>query len=1023
MKRKLCRLRCFALIGLLFCIPYGVFAQALKEVKGIIVDGTTQDPLIGVSVLVKGKSLSTSSGEDGQYVIQAAANDVLVFSYMGYKNQEVTVSSETLNISMEQDLAQLDEVVVIGYGTQRKSSVTAAISKLENDKLDQLPAGRAESALVGRMAGVNVANTRSNPGSPPIIRIRGAGSISANNDPLIVIDGFPGGSMSNVNMNDVESIEVLKDASSAAIYGSRGSGGVIIVTTKKGKTGKAKLNFNAYYGIADALGHKDWISGQEFYDYQARYINRDYTWNGGDASLPLWDDPRRPANYRVNPVIKEGNTNWEDVILDPAPIQNYNLSISGANDNVNYYVSGAITDEQGTLKNTSYKKYSVRSNVDVKINSFISGGFMLNPNYTERRLPALTMEAMSKTAPFVSPIRNADGSYPRPLDYWGTTVSAQVSPLASLAGTKNYSAVMNNIGQVYLAADIVDGLKFRTTLGTNITYVTDENYTAAYATSNGMTSASTNDKRGIDLINENVLSYDKIFNEDHSLNAILGASYQKSDSREAPMGVLAGSFGNDIIETLNNAIISPTATRTTKTQWGLISYFSRANYAYKDKYLLSASFRTDGSSRFGPNSRWGNFPSASVAWRVSQEDFMANVPTISNLKLRASYGVTGNFNIGDFQYLGTIEDTYYSPDGVLTKGQTQKNLGNLGLQWETTKSLDFGLELGLFKDRVNIVLDYYDKKTNNLLYNVGTPAITGFTSVITNIGDINNKGIELEISTRNMVGEFKWQTHLNFTKNNNKVVGLGGLDEVMNTHTRGMSWLLRLGDPMFSYYGYRLIGVLRDDADVANSAVLVGSKPGNGKYEDVNQDGKITAEDKVILGNFQPKFTMGMVNDFTWKAFDLSIAMQTSIGAKMYNLENLYYEGPTVSAMRRSLIKDQWWSTAEPGDGMHPATALSALPYVANSDYYIEDASFFAIRSLNLGYRIPENLGAKLKLNNCRIYLSATNLLMVTKKGFHGYNPEGYTQGEINGIKSLPGFNNGAEPINRVISFGINANF
>lgn len=1012
-----------SLISVMSCIPYGLFAQAVQEIKGKVIDGSSGEALAGVSVQVKGKNASTASDSNGQYVVNASLGDVLQFTYIGFKTMEVTVSQPVMNVEMAADLAQLEEVVVIGYGTQKKSSLTAAISKLENDKLDQIPAGRPETALVGRMAGVNISTNRSNPGSAPIIRIRGAGSISANNDPLVVIDGFPGGSLSNVNMNDIESIEVLKDASSAAIYGSRGSGGVIIVTTKKGKVGKPQLNLNAYYGISEALGHDDWISGQEFYDYQARYKNRDFAWEGGDASLPLWDDERRPATYRVSPVIKEGNTIWEDVILNPEPIQNYNLSISGGSENVNYYVSATVTDEQGTLINTSYKKYGVRANVDMKINSIFSGGFMINPNYSKRRLPALTMEAMSKTAPFVSAEKNPDGSYPRPLDYWGTSVSAQVSPLASLYGTKSYSTSMNNVGEMYIGVDILEGLKLRSSLGTNITYTTDERFVAPYATSNALSAGSANDSRSISLINENVLSYDKTFNEDHVFNGILGASYQKTDSRGAPMVALSGSFGNDIVETLNNAIISPNGTYTTKSQWGLISYFSRINYGYKDKYLLSASFRTDGSSRFGSESRWGYFPSASVAWRVSEEGFMANVPTISNLKLRASYGVVGNFNIGDFQYLGTIGDTYYSPDGELTKGNAQTNFGNNELRWERTESFDVGLELGLLDDRLNFVFDYYDKKTNDLLYNVGIPAISGFTNTITNIGDIHNKGIELEINTRNLVGDFKWQTHFNFSKNNNEVVGLGGVDEVVNTHSRGMSWLLRLGEPMFSYYGYKLIGVLQNEADVANSAVLPGSKPGNGKYQDTNEDGKITPEDRVILGNFQPDFTMGMVNDFTWKDFDLSIAMQASLGAKMYNLENLYYEGPTVSAMRRSLIEDQWWSEAEPGDGMHPATALSALPYVANSDYYIEDASFFAIRNVNLGYRLPSHVGEKLSLTNCRLYLSVSNLLMLTKKDFHGYNPEGYTGGEIDGIGSMPGFNNGAEPINRVFVLGINANF
>ncbi len=524
-------------------------------------------------------------------------------------------------------------------------------------------------------------------------------------------------------------------------------------------------------------------------------------------------------------------------------------------------------------------------------------------------------------------------------------------------------------------------------------------------------------------MNENVFNYSKTFNQNHSFNALLGASYQKANSRLAAMGVLPGSFSNDIIQTLNNGIISPTATYTSKSQWGLASYFSRVNYAYKDKYLLSASFRTDGSSRFGPKNRWGAFPSASVAWRVSEENFMKALPVVSELKLRASYGVVGNFNIGDFRYLGAISEAYYSPGGLLSKAQMQTSLGNEELRWERTASQNFGVDVGLFKGRINVGVDYYIKKTNDLLYDVSIPAISGFSNSMVNIGDIKNSGIELELRTKNFAREFKWETSFNLARNRNEVVSLGGVNEVIYTHTRGMGWLLRVGEPMFSYYGYKSIGVLQDAEDVKNSAVIVGSKPGNGKLEDVNKDGKIDPNDRQILGNYQPKLFLGLVNDFSWKKFDLSIVMQASLGAKMYNLENLFYQGATVSAMRRSLIEDQWWSAEEPGNGKAPATALSQLAFLSNTDYYIEDASFLAVRSINLGYTVPATIAQKLRMNSCRIYTSITNPFMFTKKGFHGYNPEGFTNGEISGINSTPGFNNGAEPINRIYALGLNINF
>lgn len=1000
-----------------------------KVLTGSVTDvGGT--PLPGVSIVIKGSQRGTTTGADGRYSLTipdeylGKENTKLIFSFVGYVPMEIDPGNKNvMDVVLQVDTKSLEELVVVGYGSMKKSSVTAGISKVENKILDQIPAGRAETALVGRLAGVNISTPRSTPGAAPIIRIRGAGSITASNDPLVVIDGFPGGDLVNVNMNDVESIEVLKDASSAAIYGSRGSGGVIIVTTKKGKEGKPQLNFNAYAGIGRAIGHKDWISGQEYHDYIARYINRDYAWQGGDVSLPLWGDPRRPANFQVNPVIGEGNYIWEDILLNSTPIQNYNLSVRGGNDKVNYYISGTVKNERGTLLNTYFKTYSLRANIDAKINKVINAGVSLNPNFNQRRTSPVSMEAVVKTAPFVSPEKRPNGTYPRPLDYWGTQVSGQVSPLATLEGTSNTSSGLNNVGEIYLSLNLLDGLTLRSSAGGNITYNTAENYSAPYANSNNNSTGSAMDTRNFNLINENVLSYSKTLNEKHSFNALLGASYQKATSRVAAMGVLPGSFSNDIIHTLNNAIISPTATYTSKSRWGLASYFSRVNYAFKDKYLLSASFRTDGSSRFGPKNRWGSFPSASVAWRISEENFMKALPVVSDLKLRASFGVVGNFNIGDFRYLGAISDMYYSPGGVLTKGQAQTSFGNDKLKWERTASQNFGVDLGLFTGRLNIGVDYYIKKTNDLLYDVSIPAISGFTNSMVNIGDIKNSGIELEIRTKNFAKAFKWETSFNLARNRNEVVSLGGVNEVIYTHTRGMGWLLRVGEPMFSYYGYKMIGVLKDDEDVKNSAVIVGSKPGNTKIEDVNKDGKIDPADRQILGNYQPKLFMGMVNDFRWKNFDMSIIMQASLGAKMYNLENLYYQGATVSAMRKSLIEDQWWSAQEPGDGMSPATALSQLAYVSNTDYYLEDASFLAIRNINLGYTLPSTVAQKLRMTTCRIYVSVSNPKMFTKKGFHGYNPEGFTNGEINGINSTPGFNNGAEPINRIYALGLNINF
>lgn len=1008
--------------GLLSSLP--IFAQEAREIKGTVTDSASRTALPGVSVLVKGTKTGTATDAQGQFTIRASAADVLVFTYLGYDKAEIAVGNRTaLQMPLQQSKTLLNETVVIGYGTMKKSSVTASVSKVENTNLDQIPAGRTESALVGRLAGVNISQSRSQPGAAPLIRIRGAGSIDAGNDPLVVIDGIPGGNLGSINMNDVESVEVLKDASSAAIYGSRAAGGVVIVTMKKGKAGKAKFNFNGFAGVSSPKGHKDWINGDEYYDYAVRYQNREYVWVGGDPTIPVWGDARRPNSYQVSDVLKNGkNVIWQDEVLGTAPIQSYNLSASGGSDKATYYVSGTYKNEQGTLRNTWFKTYGVRANVDVKASKLVSLGFMLNPMYSKRRYAPVDMASFVKYPNFVE-VRRPDGSYPKARDYWGFVVTGQANPMAILNGSEYYASTFSNLGEGYLKLDLAKGLSFRSSVATNIAYNITETFQATFASSAGQSAGSEVNTSSINLLNENVLSYNTSFRGGHDLSAIAGAAYQRNDSRNATLTASANTFNNDIIHTLNNAIINPGQTSTFKSSWGLVSYFSRVHYAYKEKYMASASIRTDGSSRFGPKNKWGYFPSASLAWRVKQEDFLKNVELISDLKLRASWGVTGNFNIGDFDYLGQIGNVNYSPNNTLTKGQAQTTFGNDELSWEKTKGYDFGVELGLLNSRINLVFDYYDKRTDDLLYRVSVPATTGFTTALTNVGAVRNKGIEIELNTRNLIGAFKWQTNFNFSKNINRVEDLGGVNERITTDTYGMSWLLRVGEPMFSYYGYKTIGVLKDAADVAGSVVLAGSKPGNPKYLDRDGNKKIDGDDRVLLGNFQPKAILGMVNNFSYKNFDLSIAMQASLGAKLYNFENEYYQGALVGAMRRSLVETQWWSTAEQGDGKMPASSLGMLSFQSSSDVYIEDASFLAIRNINLGYTLPAHLTRRLNVNTVRVYLTAGNPFMFTKKGFHGYNPEGYTNGEIGGINSKPGFNTGSEPINRVYAFGFNFNF
>lgn len=1013
---------------LLLCATCGASPLFSVAQQAITYDGLVKDKQLNVGLA--GATIRTSSGKytstdnEGKFKLLASPGDSLIITSVGYDSYRVALTSTpTLIIPLVKSATQLEETVVIGYGSIKKSSLTASVSKIENKNLDQVPSARPETALQARLPGLNISQTRSTPGAAPVIRIRGIGSISAGNDPLLVVDGFPGASWSNINANDIESIEVLKDASAASIYGSRASGGVIIITTRTGKAGKPVVRANVLAGWSQPILHDDFMSSQEYYETIIKYQNREYFYVGGDPSLPLWGDSRRPAGYQVNPDILNGNdVNWQNAVTKNAPFQSYDLSVTGGTEQTKYYLSAVYKDQQGTLLNTFFKSYGMRASVDTKINERFQIGAMLNPTYQSARTSPLTMDSYNKYPPFVA-IQNPDGSYPKARDYWGFNVSSQANPMGILMGTNNQGQTLSALGNIYAVYKILDGLTFKTTLNANMFYNNTDKFQASWASNTGLSSGNAADSRIITLLNENTLNYNRTFAQHHDVSLMAGASYQKATSRNINLLAVNGTFNNNIIETLNNALINPNGSNTLKSVWGMISYFGRANYAYKEKYLLSASIRTDGSSRFGPDNKWGLFPSASAAWRISKENFMLDQDLISDFKLRASLGNSGNMNIGDFAYLGLVTGGLYTVNDQTQNWLAQSSFGNNKLSWEKTNEFDLGIDLSFWTNRLSITADYYRKRTKNLLYQVSIPGTTGFTSSLSNIGEIENKGFEFDLNSKNLVGKLKWNTNFNFSINRNKVINLGGVNERMTSISYGMNWLLRVGEPMFSYYGYKHIGVFQSEEQLNNLPKLTGEKLGNPIYEDINKDGKITADDRSILGNFMPKSYWGMTNTFSYRNFDLSFTLQAVIGSKMYNFENQFYQGSVLGNMRKSLVAGSWWSPQDPGDGHTPALSLSQLSFNANSDLYIEDASFLALRNINFGYTFPTDLSSKMGIKSLRLFTSVNNAFLLTKKGFHAYNPEGYTGGEVGGISSTPGYNVGSEPISRVYTFGLNLSF
>ena len=1017
--------------------PYAITVPASIELANVpahIISGSVKDaqgnPLAGVSVIVRGTNIGTSTATNGNFSIEANTGDVLEFTIVGYQKKSVNVGKQTdVNIVLELEISGLSDVVVVGYGTQKRSSVTGSISKIQNDKLDQVPFGQIGKALAGRLSGVHFRETSGAAGVEPDITIRGLSSISGGNSPLIVIDGFPGGSLNQVNMNDVESFEVLKDASASAIYGSRGSGGVILITTKRGLIGKPKFNLNAYYGVSKAILFHDWMLGDEWYSYLTKYQNREFLWAGGDPTIPIFGDPARPVSYQVNPRAKESpQTVWQDEVFQAAPMQNYNLSVRGGGDAVKYYVSGTIGDEAGTLKATSFKQYHFRMNLDVRINKFMDFNVELTPSYNKRRAPYLSdLTGYLSEPPFVSPVP-VEGRYPRASDYITTGFSANPSPYQFLYGAHNYVTTFSNLGRGTLRLKILDGLDLRSTIGTNLNYSTTNNFYGGINDPSIATSGSVINSQNVNLINENVLNYNKNFNKAHNVNAVLGASYQKNKSEVSSLVAQSNSYNNVLVQTLNNAIINAAASSQSRSMWGLISYFGRINYSFKDRYVVSASYRTDGSSRFGPNNKWGSFPSVSAAWLIAKEKFMQNLPAISNLKIRGSYGVTGNFNIGDFQYLGVMGSGVYSPNNTTVKSTAEITISNPNLSWEKVNGYDVGVELGLFENRLNIEFDYYNKETRSMLYSVNVPAVTGFTTALDNIGNVRNSGFDIDIRSSNLRGKFKWNTTANISFNKNEVIDLGSVDERINNYW-SMGWILRKGVPMFSYYAYEMIGVFQNTEQIDQLPHIAGTKPGNPIIKDQNKDGKIDpVNDRIILGNFMPKVLLGFTNEFIWKDFDLTIFFQGSLGSKVFNAEVQTYQGTTNGPMRRSLVENEWWSEDEPGDGKTPALALSQLfGWNMNTDFYIQDASYLRLRDINLGYTIS-NWNSKSKkalsfFDDLRVYLAMTNLHIFKSKENQMYNPEGATLGFVSGINSTPGYNRNSGPVNRTYTIGINLSF
>ncbi|GAA0557024.1 SusC/RagA family TonB-linked outer membrane protein [Chitinophaga japonensis] len=1039
------RLICCAL--LLLQHFYSHAFQSGPDISGRVLDAQDRTPLPGVNVRIKGSNNGVATGADGRFTLPAAQGAVLVFTYVGYETKEVTVTStRNMTVPLSKSNQDLNEVLVVGYGTQKKANVTGAIATLNAQHLDERPIARVDQALVGQMAGVQVKQTSGAPGKGFQVKVRGTGSINAGTEPLYVIDGFPldvsspsasgnfaqGSALDNINPNDIASIQVLKDASAAAIYGSRAANGVVIITTRSGKSGRNRMEFNTYVGWQETVKKIDMLSAEEWIDRAREII--DYNYVNPALGRLASDNPQvrreKLGGFDFTRIYDErwyqpGHpglrfVNWQDELFRKGLVQSYQLAASGGTDRITYRISGDYLNQEGIVIHTGYKRYSFRSNVNLKANERINLGLNIATSYSAVTDPGAEgkdqqlHKAVSATPIVEDSVGLETGVVPNPRYAWA---SSTVSPVAVLREQMGEERSLRTLGSFYGDYRILDGLVLKATLNLDNTDYRRKYFSPSIIRNGNPGSGSSHTYRKTTLVNENTLSYNKRLGN-HDIAAVAGYAYNQTNFEEARIG--GSNYSTDDIYTLNGATtltLSGTYTRETKNV--LISWFGRVQYGYRDKYLLSASIRRDGSSRFGNNTKWGVFPAVSAGWRILEEPFMKGLRNVSELKLRASWGHSGNNNIGDFSQsalLGFANYVLGTGEGALVKGQVPSNIPNPDLGWEKSETIDAGLDLGLFDNRIYASFDYYRKLNTDLLLSIPVAAVTGFSTAITNIGQVENKGWELELSTRNLTGALGWSTSINFSHNANKVLQLGpnntpiiyGNFDNMGHH------ITTVGQPIGAFYVIEAIGVLKTAEEAASSAIITGEEAGDPKYRDANGDKVIDVNDAVIMGQPDPKYVWGITNNFTYKGFDFSFLFQGQWGNKIYSTfgRAIDRQGSGVSDNSLGIWANRWRSEADPGNGIVPKAWPIRYGRLKDSRW-LYNAAYIRLRTVTLGYDLARLLKHIPGVNGGRIYLSAEN---AWGKDYYdgGFNPEAINDS---------GDDYGAFPLAKSFVLGLNISF
>lgn len=983
------------MLMLVLTLSSSMFAQ--KKITGIVVDEKGES-VIGASVSEKGTTSGTATDIDGKFSLEVKDGAVIVVSYLGFLTQEIIVNDRSdFHIIMKDNTEMLNEVVVVGYGVMRKKDLTGSLASVGAKSLKDKPVANIGEALQGQAAGVQVVNAGA-PGSNVSIRIRGLGSINST-DPLLVIDGVPTDMPLNaLNQNDVETIDILKDASATAIYGSRGANGVVLITTKKGKSGDGIISVSANWGIQDATSVPKMLNASQFAS-----LHNDMMANNNRTQRPDFEDPTSWGK----------GTDWTDALLRTAAMQNYSVSYSGGTDKSNYYVSGSVFDQNGIVINTSYRRYTLQFNNESKVRPWLKFGNNVTLSHDTKKNGDYSILNTLASLPTQS-IYNEDGTYSGPgteAQYYGDLRNPIGTARLNNTTTKGY----NVLGNLYGEASLFDKVTYKMTGGIDFKFWDENNFTPKYdwqpiPVVNSYRSEQSN--KSLTYLWDNTLTYMDTFNEKHNLNVMIGSSAQNNTYNYSKASIQG--FLSDSNNQLNNGLLDPTVGGS-KNEWALLSFFGRVNYSFNDKYLLTATVRRDGTSRITKANRWGTFPSFSGAWRLSEESFYKRNNILSDIKIRMGYGVTGNQGVLDnYAAVTRLKTSQYVFNGTPVSTLYPLVMPNPDIKWETVKQGNIGFDASLFKQRINVTFDAYVKNTTDMLVSMVVPITTGYSDIYTpmiNAGKVRNTGWELTVASQNIKGDFEWNTDFNISYNKNKIIKLNNNVSIYSgyqQHTVGL--------PVGSFYGWITNGIFQNWNEVNSYAYQYqgtdaanGTAPGDIKFLDINNDGVVNDYDRTYIGNPTPAWNCSMTNSFSYRNFDMQVFLQGVAGNDIYNANRVTLEGMYTVRNQTKKVLNRW--TGEGTSNSMPRAIYSdPNKNTRTSTRFIEDGSYLRLKNLTLGYTLPESLIKKASINSLRFYMSAQNLLTLTK--YSGFDPE------IQG-----GVDNSNYPLTRTISFGVDLKF